>query len=529
MVSRISLRRTGFIVFGSRLASIFTGMLFLIMVTHSVTPKAFGLWEFIYDLVTFASYPASVIAFWALRKVARGGQVARTALVVSAILSVAGALAFILASFMLHGNIHSDLSHFLIATIMVPLSYWSTSSISIAYGHKPTITGYSLIFSEVCKVLAAYVLLIVCSAGVDGVIVAVEVSFLVQAASATYMCRSIIGGKVDFAESRKWFVGSWVPLANTLSLLVLSSDTFLAPLVFSGTTVVGYYQAAFSVASLVGYSSYLAIALYPLLLSGRRGGVTNLALDFSLLFGLPMVAGAVALARPILFLLRPAYVSAEAGLSILSVAAFFLSLSFVLDSTLLGLESADSKDGAAASHFRGTAFVFVPAVNLAYAVGYICSMYLVFILTASMPIAQIVELWATVQLAATLVMVIVKARKVRQIKALALPPSLGRYLIAAAVLGTISLALESLILDYGVGTVAFGARLVAIVLLSGGSYFVVVYAIDRSFRTLVRQVASALGGRNGSTEEAPSPEGHSGPEGQVEALLCNGSGVGGDG
>ncbi|MBI3840824.1 MAG: hypothetical protein HY297_02540 [Thaumarchaeota archaeon] len=511
MASQISLRKTGFVVFGSRLASVFTGLLFLIMVTRSLTPAAFGLWEFIYDLVAFASYPASVIGFWALRRVARGGQVAKTALLVSAGLSIGGGASFLVASALLHGNVGSDLSHFLVAAIMVPLSYWNTASISVAYGHRPTITGYALMISEVSKVLAAYFLLVVYSAGVDGVIVALEVAYFAQAATATYMCRSILKGKVDFAESRRWFVGSWVPLVNTLASLVLISDTFVAPFVFSGTTVVGYYQAAFSIANIVSYSSYLSIALYPLLLSGRRGDVTNLALDFSLLFGLPMVTGAVVLAKPVLFLLKPAYASAEAGLVILSFSALFLSLSFVLDSTLLGLESADAVEGGTKTRFRGTAFAFVPAVNLLYAAGYIGSTYLVLVFTASLPVSEIVKAWAGVQLLATVSMVAVKARKARSIKALALPRSLPRYIVAAALMGGSAFGLGSLLLDYGSSSIDFAGRLVATVLLSGGVYFAAVYALDERFRTLTNKVVSAIRDR-GAGAGAGVPEGFPGPE-----------------
>ncbi|QQG48931.1 MAG: hypothetical protein HY247_01035 [archaeon] len=502
MVSRVSLRRTGFIVFGSRLASIFTGLLFLIMVTRSLTPQSFGLWEFIYDLVAFSSYPASVIGFWALRKVARGALVAKTAIVVSAGLSAGGAALFLAASLVLHGSVGSDLSHFLIAAIMVPLSYWNAASISVAYGHRPTITGYSLIISEVAKVLAAYFLLVVYSFGTDGVIIAVEVAYLAQSAVATYMCRSIIRGGVDLAETRRWFVGSWVPLVNSFASLLLISDTFVAPLVFASTTVVGYYQAAYSVAIIVSYSSYLSIALYPLLLSGKKGNVTGLALDFTLLFGLPMVAGAFVLSRPLLFLLKPAYIAAEAGLSILSLSALFLSLSFVFDSTLLGLESADATEGAAPK-LRGTALAFVPTVNLAYAAVYIASTYVVLLLTASLPVGEIVEAWALVQLVATIVMVAIKARRAGRGGVVAFPRSLPRYLAASVAMGAVAYGLGLVVLDYGPDPAAFGARLILIVFVSAAVYFGVVYAADVNFRKMVRSILTSL--RGGPDAEAPSP------------------------
>jgi len=55
MTSRIHLRSTGLLVFGSRLVSVVTGLGFLVMVARWLEPSKFGLWEFILDLVTFSS------------------------------------------------------------------------------------------------------------------------------------------------------------------------------------------------------------------------------------------------------------------------------------------------------------------------------------------------------------------------------------------------------------------------------------------------------------------------------------------
>ena len=58
MAKQISVRRTGFVVFAFRIVSIFTGLIFLLMMTRTLSTSQFGLWEVGVDLVTFASYPA---------------------------------------------------------------------------------------------------------------------------------------------------------------------------------------------------------------------------------------------------------------------------------------------------------------------------------------------------------------------------------------------------------------------------------------------------------------------------------------
>ena len=65
MTKQISVRRTGFVVFSFRIVSIFTGLAFLLMMTRTLSTAQFGLWEVVLDLVTFASYPAGLLVYWA--------------------------------------------------------------------------------------------------------------------------------------------------------------------------------------------------------------------------------------------------------------------------------------------------------------------------------------------------------------------------------------------------------------------------------------------------------------------------------
>ena len=83
MASRIRLRSTGLLVFGSRLVSVVTGLGFLVLVARSLDPAKFGLWEFILDLVTFSAYPVSVLAFRVTRDVARRRMIGKTAIFVA--------------------------------------------------------------------------------------------------------------------------------------------------------------------------------------------------------------------------------------------------------------------------------------------------------------------------------------------------------------------------------------------------------------------------------------------------------------
>ena len=84
------LRSTGLLVFAARIISAFTGLLFAVMAFRWLTPAGVGTWEVIVTIVTFASYPVGVVAFWATRDIARGRMVGRTAFTVGVLLSGLG-------------------------------------------------------------------------------------------------------------------------------------------------------------------------------------------------------------------------------------------------------------------------------------------------------------------------------------------------------------------------------------------------------------------------------------------------------
>ena len=148
MSSSVKPRKTGIIVFASRIVSVFTGLLFLVMITRWLTPSQFGLWEFITDVVAFSAYPTGVITYWATREVARGRPVARTALLTSQLTSLAGVGAYLVLAALSYGAVGSGFGPFLLAVALVPLAYWTQSAASLVSGYDPAISGYSLFFSS---------------------------------------------------------------------------------------------------------------------------------------------------------------------------------------------------------------------------------------------------------------------------------------------------------------------------------------------------------------------------------------------
>jgi len=486
--AQISLRRTGLVVFSARIASIFTGLVFLVMLTRSLSAQQFGLYEVITDIVTFAAYPAGLVAFWATRDIARGKMFGKTAISLNIALSALGVALYFAMSYFSASRIPSaSLATLLFAVLLVPVAYLNQAANSVVAGHKPVVLGYAVIFSEIAKLAVAYPLLIVFKIGIDGVILAVMVANLAQGIASAALAGDALSSPINMEQGRKWLAHSWLPMLTTLPLILGIADTYIASLAASDTVLVGHYQAAFSVATLAGYSFYLASAMYPLLLKGGSDEVTAMTLDLALAFGIPMAVGAAVLATPILHLLNTRYLDASTALGILAIAALVNTVSSVFDQTLLGRDRVDVNEDAKFGDYLRSSILFVARVNVTLSAVYLVAVYLTITLglASGLSPATTLDVWAVCQLGVFTSFIFVKARRVRRVGKLIIPRSIGYYLIGAGIMAAIVYPLQGFI-TYGGGTFFLAIELVLVSGVGVGAYGAFVLALDKTLREFLR-------------------------------------------
>ena len=483
MSNRIGLRSTGLVNFVSRFISAFTGLLFTVMVARWLAPPQFGLWEVIMDLVTFAAYPVAVVAYWTTRSVARGRLLGKTAYAVGGLLSIGGLGIYYVFALATSSAIAAAILPFLLGSLLVPLTYWSVIANSVVSGYRPAAFGYSLIVSEVAKVLVAYAALYVFRLAIQGVLISLIFAYLVQSVVATYLTRGAAGPSIDFAEVKRWRSLAWVPLVSQLPLALAAADTYVASLGF-GTAIAGYYQSAFLIASVVGYSSALAIALYPLLLRGGDARLPAITMEFTLLIAIPLAVGAVALGGPMLLLLGRNYLPGTQGLSILAVMFVFLTISGIIDQALLGTERVDEESGRDFRKLAKSNLIFVPLINLTSAVVYVVSMYaaLAYSHANGLNISDTVVLWTGAQLATTVVFLAIKTIRARRYAKLAPGVSVVYYAVSAVLMGEIVYLLSGLVLPTNIDVLFYGLRLLGLVVLGTLVYFALVLSLDSKLR-----------------------------------------------
>jgi hypothetical protein len=170
---------------------------------------------------------------------------------------------------------------------------------------------------------------------------------LIAAASiqALYYIRLMVKDlrqRIRWNYLKEWLKGSTANFYNAVGSQ-LAAFVFILLFLYGGQAARGEYQAAATFANIVGYSSFLAFALYPKLLA--KNSLEDVALSFKtvLMFAIPMAAIVMTMSKSFLTILNVFYSAASPILILLTIDAVVLLISQFYSSLLLGIERLDEE------------------------------------------------------------------------------------------------------------------------------------------------------------------------------------------
>jgi O-antigen/teichoic acid export membrane protein len=338
--SEIRLRYSGLIIFASRLLSVATGIAFVLMITRTVSEAEFGIWGNISDVSSYFTLLAGIFPFWTTRFVTRkhAGS-ARTGLVANIFISIASASIYLalLPTILSALQLSTYTILYTITSIQILELYTLSALEAVLLAKQPQTTGYGLLIYEICKVILGFTLIIQLKLGLLGAIYSMTISYAIQAGFYIKLT----------AESVRWtYLKEWLK-ASPINLYNIVGDRIAAfTLIFLfiyGKLSRSYYGAALTIANVIGYSTFLAYALYPRLLSESNAKDISISLKLVLMFAIPMTVGAIVLSDSYLLMLKLVYRDAAPVLLLLTINALCLSLSQVFNTVVMGTERLDTK------------------------------------------------------------------------------------------------------------------------------------------------------------------------------------------
>ena len=487
---------SGLVAFGASLTSVVTGMVFIIIVTRQLTLEEFGVWSIIGSMILYFLISQSVISYWTVRQVARDEPVGKTA-VASSILFSLGSLPLYLVMASLYSEITPELhSSMVLAMILVPANIISTTIQAVNMGHRPHVTGYSILFFHTIKIPFALALVYFLNLGLDGAIMAVFLALVGKIAVQAFFARKKLIQKLNPAFLYRWMRMSWIPVYTALGNHIWISDIVIFPLITGSVVGVAYYAAAIAVSQVVFHTTAISQALYPKLIAAGKHQYIAENLTRQLFFLLPMLGIVIAFSKPALYVLNPAYQEVYLAAVFLSLYRFISVLIVTFDQILTGLEKIDVESSPSFGRLIHSRLFLSPTLTTINNSIYIAVLVAALLLLSSSGVSELylVTVWSILLPVLSAPFMIYRLILVRKTARIPLPkrPVLV-YIMATLALAVIYYATVDHIITYDADIYGHVAQMVLQLAMCAGAYFAITYAADHKTRHLTRQIVSELG------------------------------------
>lgn len=486
--NRIRVQYSGLIIFVAQMLSVVTGLIFILLLTRSMTKEQYGVWSNILDLTGYFMIFSGLFPFWATRFVARGKEgSAKTGLYANLLVSLASIVIYVPLVPLLMGKFNVSgtyLMVYVVASAYMVAVHLIAVLESVLRAEKPQATGYGLLIEEICKISLAYLLIVQFQffGPVNqffGAMISLIVATSIQIVYYLKLVSKDLKQSIQWSYVREWLKGSIGYIYNAVGIQI-AGFIFLLLFIYGGEAGRGDYQAAAVFAGIVGYSSFLAFALYPKLLAEDSLKDVTSSLRTVLMFAIPMAAVAMSMSKSLLTVLKGSYADSSLVLVILAIYALILLISQFYTSVVLGMEKLDEEAKISPKQLlRSKMFKVFTLPYIQAAIALPAGFYVLTRFAAGNPLqaaiyVAIINMGAYV--AAFLVVYIITRGSVT----IVVPwRNVGKYVFASAIMVTVLYLLPhpTTILPT-LGTVAIG----------GAIYAAVILAIDREARILVNSI-----------------------------------------
>lgn len=494
-MTNVRLRFAGTIGFLIKILSLFTGLIFVILITRNLSIIEFGQWGLINSILIYGVFPASVLGYWFSRYTAKGIPIAKSGILISFLFIGIGLIAFFVSSYLFFDDYEILLPIILFASLQVPTSSLVGVFVSIANGKKPEYASYGFLCFEIAKVIIAFVVVLTKGITLLDAIIIITIAEAIQIGILSYLLRSEISESVNFENIKKIFKVLWIPFFNQVTSPVYASDVLIVSLITATITHVSFFKVGIVFAAIISYGGYLVYPLYIKLLGGGKNTDVLITTKLMLTFTIPLAFGIFILAEPLLFLLNPEYITAKYILQILVFFNLTLSTRSIFSNVVLGTEKlegieskGDFKKMLFSSHMR------IPMLGLIEIGMYISvlSFFSFISLDYEFSSENFGQIWALILFVTSIPTSIILYQMAKRRMAIIFPwKNIMKYIISAIVM-TIVLLYSIEFLSYDPKVTVFLPELLFVIFIAILSYFGTLIIIDKETKELALNVIQQI-------------------------------------
>lgn len=471
--------------------SIFTGLMFTVLVTRQLSQEQFGLWSLIGGLLGYVYILRPIISFWATREIARGIETGRTAFFFNGFIAIFAILIYLGISYVYGIQTDIDLRILFFASLLIPVEFFRGLLVGITNAYKPHREEFGLIIFESTKIILGLFLIYFLNLGIEGVIITMVFAGLSSVIFLLVSTREKLRQKFNMNNVKKWLRLFWLPTYPNISSLLNSIDVTIFTLITGSVAGLAYWASARAVSRIVYHSSKIGKAVYPKLLSGGKKEYMQENIILVLYFSFPLSAMSMAFAKPGLFILNPEYEVAIFVVLFLTPTIFFRTLNEVFIRGLTGIEKVDTNETSSFIDYLKSKLFFLPTLRNIERGVYTSSLaiLLLFLLPIVESELELVMYWAMAALVIQIPFTIYLYTMIKR----EFHPKIDRrkiltyFLISVFIFG-ISYILIEKYLVYNESLFEFLSNFIPFLLLSVGGYLGITYLVDSRTRKLFKAV-----------------------------------------
>lgn len=388
-MSGIRLTYSGLISFVVMIGSLFTGLIFIVIVTRTLSQDEFGLWTLIGGLVVYVMIFEPISTYWVIRQVARNEKVSVTGIGTSGVFSIIGSGIYLVIIFFISNTTGANYETLLLSTIMIPLLFLNSSLISIIAGYKPQGNAYGTLIFETIKIPSGLVFVYFGELGLVGAILAISVSQSSRLAFSLFYVKEKLMEQFNTIDLKNWLKLSWLPIISTAHDKIIAIDLILYSTFVGGVSGLSFVGAARTIGNFVGYGKLVSVGLYPKLISSQKSDYIELMFKRTMFFSIPMLGMSFVFAKSGLWILNPIYVEGILIVYAWSIVQFLYIFESIFQSILLGIEKVDVNFNSKFLDYIKSKLVTVPIIFGLGRAAYLGVLAFILILSVTLELTEI--------------------------------------------------------------------------------------------------------------------------------------------
>lgn len=490
-MSEIRVNYSGLVSFATGIVGIFTGLIFTLVVTRSLTSLEFGTWNIINNFFAYVVILEPIVSIWVTREISRRTPSGFTALITSGLLSSLGILIYLLVVYLIGSNTDADVDILTWGVLLIPLNFIMRTLSAINLSYKPQFVSYGLLVHGIVQIPAIIYFMFYLDMGVIGIILSTLVAYISNIFVQTYLGRSQLKNHFSLTYVKKWFKLSWIAafpaIHSFLSLLDITIFTILTESVIG----LAFWGASFAVATIIAQAGNISKAVYPKLLNNDNTEYLKDNFTLLLYFAIPLTLLSICFSKPLLFALNPEYMIAYPVLIFTSIFVLFNTLNTTFYSILLGTEKVDLDKHIIFSSYVKSKLFSLPLILIVQNAIYILVFTVILFYLISLDYSQIdlVMYWSIIALVTLFpftIYFIIRLRKTVSFKIDSFR-IIKFLLIGLFSFGSISL-LSEYYLQYDEILFNFMPELIKFVSLSIVIYYILTLITDKQTRSLTKNI-----------------------------------------